>query len=203
MRNREGGSEEESNDGGKDMKVLLAGATGTLGVPLVRALIAGGNDVIGLSRTPCKRDMLRALGAESLVADVMDQQALLKAVDGLEADAVIHQMTALKKIPTRHRDMAATDALREVGTANLLAAARLLGARRFVTQSFFMGYGYGDWGERILTEDDPFAPPGGVPSSGTSPRCARLNARPSPRKGSTASPCATAPSTVPAGARSR
>jgi nucleoside-diphosphate-sugar epimerase len=160
MRNREGGSEEESNDGGKDMKVLLAGATGTLGVPLVRALIAGGNDVIGLSRTPCKRDMLRALGAESLVADVMDQQALLKAVDGLEADAVIHQMTALKKIPTRHRDMAATDALREVGTANLLAAARLLGARRFVTQSFFMGYGYGDWGERVLTEDDPFAPPG-------------------------------------------
>ena len=139
MRNREGGSEEESNDGGKDMKVLLAGATGTLGVPLVRALIAGGNDVIGLSRTPCKRDMLRALGAESLVADVMDQQALLKAVDGLEADAVIHQMTTLKKIPTRHRDMAATDALREVGTANLLAAARLLGARRFVTQSFFMG----------------------------------------------------------------
>jgi nucleoside-diphosphate-sugar epimerase len=115
------------------MKVLLAGATGTLGVPLVRALIAGGNDVIELSRTPCKRDMLRALGAESLGADVMDQQALLKAVDGLEADAVIHQMTALKKIPTRHRDMAATDALREVGTANLLAAARLLGARRFVT----------------------------------------------------------------------
>jgi nucleoside-diphosphate-sugar epimerase len=45
------------------MKVLLAGATGTLGVPLVRALIAGGNDVIGLSRTPGKRDMLRALGA--------------------------------------------------------------------------------------------------------------------------------------------
>jgi len=35
MRNRGGGSEEESNDGEKDMKVLLAGATGTLGVPLV------------------------------------------------------------------------------------------------------------------------------------------------------------------------
>jgi nucleoside-diphosphate-sugar epimerase len=27
-----------------------------------------------------------------------------------------------------------------------------------VTQSFFMGYGYGDWGDRVLTEDDPFAP---------------------------------------------
>jgi nucleoside-diphosphate-sugar epimerase len=68
-------------------------------------------------------------------------------------------MTALKKIPTLNRDMARTDALREVGTANLLAAARSVGARRFVTQSFFMGYGYGDWGDRVLTEEDPFAPP--------------------------------------------
>jgi nucleoside-diphosphate-sugar epimerase len=160
MRNRGGGSEEESNDGGKDMKVLLAGATGTLGVPLVRALVTSGHEVIGLSRTPGKLELLRTLGAELLVADVMDPEALLKAVEGLKADAVFHEMTALKKIPTRHRDMAATDALRIQGTANLLAAARLMGARRFVTQSFFMGYGYGDWGDRVLTEDDPFAPPG-------------------------------------------
>jgi nucleoside-diphosphate-sugar epimerase len=142
------------------MKVLLAGATGTLGVPLVRALIAGGHEVIGISRTPAMRDNLLTLGAESLIADVMDRAVLLEAVAGLEADAVIHQMTALKKIPTRHRDMAQTDALRGVGTANLLAAARLVDAHRFVTQSFFMGYGYGDWGDRVLTEEDPFAPPG-------------------------------------------
>jgi nucleoside-diphosphate-sugar epimerase len=141
------------------MKVLLAGATGTLGVPLVCALIAAGHEVIGLSRTPDKRHLLRTLGARPVIADIMDPTALLNAVDGLGADAVLHEMTALKKIPTRHRDMAATDALREVGTANLLAAARLVGARRFVTQSFFMGYGYGDWGDKVLTEDDPFAPP--------------------------------------------
>src|SRR5215212_9485949 len=97
------------------MKVLLAGASGTLGVPLVRALVAGGHEVIDLSRTPGKGDKLRTLGAEPLIADVMDRTALLNAVDGLRADAVIHEMTALKKIPTRHRDMAATDALREVG----------------------------------------------------------------------------------------
>jgi len=142
------------------MKVLLAGATGTLGVPLVRALVASGHDVIGLSRTPVKRDKLRKLGAEPLIADVMDGTAVLNAVDGLRADAVLHEMTALKKILTQHRDMAATDALREVGTANLLAAGQLVGARRFVTQSFFMGYGYGDWGDKVRTEDDPFATPG-------------------------------------------
>jgi nucleoside-diphosphate-sugar epimerase len=141
------------------MKVLLAGATGTLGGPLVRALLAASHEVIGLGRTPGNRDKLRTLGAQPLIADVMDRAALLDAVAGLKADAVLHEMTALKKIPTLHRDMARTDALREVGTANLLAAARSVGARRFVTQSFFMGYGYGDWGDRALTEAYPFAPP--------------------------------------------
>src|SRR4028119_1786494 len=102
----------------------------------------------------------RALGAEPVIADIMDQKALLNAVDGLEADAVVHQATALKKIPMRHRDMAATNAPREAGTTNMLAAARVIGARRFVTQSFLTGYGYGDWGDKVLTEDDPFAPPG-------------------------------------------
>jgi nucleoside-diphosphate-sugar epimerase len=145
---------------GKGMKVLLAGATGTLGVPLVRALVAGSHEVIGISRTPAKRDLLRTLGAKPLVADVMDQTALLNTLEGLKADADLHEMTALKKIPILHRDMARTDALRIQGTTNLLAAARMVGARRFVTQSFFMGYGYGDWGDRVLTEEDPFAPPG-------------------------------------------
>ena len=46
------------------MKVLLAGATGTLGIPLVRALVAGGHEVIGLNRTLGKGEKLRALGAE-------------------------------------------------------------------------------------------------------------------------------------------
>ena len=33
------------------MKVLLAGATGALGVPLVRRLLAAGHEVTGLTRT--------------------------------------------------------------------------------------------------------------------------------------------------------
>jgi uncharacterized protein YbjT (DUF2867 family) len=98
---------------GTGMKVLLAGATGTLGTPLVRALFAAGHEVIGLSRTPGKGEKLRSLGAEPVIADIVDQKALLNAVDGLEADVVVHQATALKKIPMRHRDMAATNALRE------------------------------------------------------------------------------------------
>lgn len=89
-----------------------------------------------------------------------DRVALLAAVDKLTADAVVHQLTALKKPPVRHRDMAQTNVLRTSGTANLLKAAGILGAHRFVTQSMVFGYGYGDHGHKHITEDDPFGPPG-------------------------------------------
>lgn len=143
------------------MKVLVAGATGALGVPLVRALIASGHEVLGMTRTPGKCGFLTSLGAQPLVADVMDRYSLLRTVDRLQADAVVHVLTALPKSgPLRHRDMYQTDALRDTGTANLLTAARAIGARRFLAESMTLGYGYGDWGEQVLTEEQPFAPPG-------------------------------------------
>lgn len=140
------------------MRVLLAGASGAIGTPLIRALTEHGHEVIGLGRAPSSRERLRSLGVEPVIADVLDQDALLAALKGVRADAVIHELTALKKAPLRHRDMYQTDTLRVRGTTNLLAAARAIGARRFVTQSYFGGYGYFDHGPALLTEDMPFAP---------------------------------------------
>lgn len=116
------------------MKILVAGATGTIGVPLVQELLACAHWVSGLTRDPGKRQLLTSLGAEPVVADALDRDNLLRAVDGLTADAVIHQLTALKKPPVHHSDMAQTDKLRTFGTANLLEVARTFGAHRFVTQ---------------------------------------------------------------------
>jgi nucleoside-diphosphate-sugar epimerase len=138
------------------MNVLLAGASGAIGVPLTRHLIAAGHRVVGLSRTPINHETLRALGAETVVADAIDRDALLRAVDGLQADAVIHQLTALKNASPRLRADDPTSALRVRGTSNLLDVASLVGARRFLTQSLIFGYGYGDHGTRELTEHDPF-----------------------------------------------
>ncbi len=135
------------------MKVLLAGASGVYGRHVADALAGAGHEVLGLGRGP-----------ENVVrADILDREALLRAVDGRAADVVIHAATALRKPPVRHRDMTATDALRVEGTANLLAAAREMGARRFVAESMVFGYGFGDHGERPLTEADRFAPPGRDP----------------------------------------
>jgi len=143
------------------MKVLLAGATGAIGIPLTRQLLAHDHRVLGLTRDPSAAGRLAALGARPVVADALDRDGLLRALDGLAADAVIHELTALRKPPLRHSGMALTDRLRTEGTTNLLAAAEALGARRFLTQSFILGYGYRDHGARLLTEQAPFGRPAG------------------------------------------
>ena len=145
------------------MKVLVAGATGALGTPLTRLLLSAGHQVVGLTRTPANATRLADQGAHPVVADAMDSDALLTALRGVTADAVVHALTALKKPPMRHHDMEATDALREQGTTNLLAAARQVGANRFVAESMHLGYGFGDWGDQVLTEAQPWAPSGNTP----------------------------------------
>jgi nucleoside-diphosphate-sugar epimerase len=143
------------------MKVLLAGADGALGTPLTRLLIARGHTVLGLIRNPSGAPILRSRGVEPIVADALDREGLLRAVDGHSADAVIHELTALKRPPLRASGMTMTNRLRTEGTANLLTAAARLGANRIVTQSIVLGYGYRDHGERMLTEADPFGIPAG------------------------------------------
>jgi nucleoside-diphosphate-sugar epimerase len=143
------------------MRVFVAGANGALGTPLTRLLIARGHSVIGLIRDPAGAAGVRALGAEPIAADALDRDGLVRAVTGLTADAVIHELTALRKPPLRASGMALTNRLRIEGTANLLAAADRLGAKRIVTQSIILGYGCRDHGDRIITERDPFGVPAG------------------------------------------
>jgi len=143
------------------MRVLLAGASGAIGMPLTRRLIAHGHEVLGLTRDRTDTGPLAALGATPVVADALDRDGLLRAVDGLSADAVVHELTALRTPPRRYSGMTPTNRLRAEGTTNLLAAADVLGAERFVTQSIVFGYGFADHGTRVLGEDDPFGVPAG------------------------------------------
>ncbi|MGY0235706.1 NAD-dependent epimerase/dehydratase family protein [Longispora urticae] len=143
------------------MNIFLAGATGTLGRPLVRQLLDDGHRVLGLTRDAAGARRLAALGVTPVVADALDRAGLLRAVEGLSADVVLHELTALKKPPLRHADMAMTDRLRVEGTANLLAAARVLGAHRFLTQSIVFAYGFGPVG--AVTEDSPLGGDDGTP----------------------------------------
>lgn len=138
------------------MNVLLAGATGAVGVPIVRALRAAGDRVTGIVRSETGARLMQSLGAESIHADVLDRDALLRAVDRLEFDAVVHEVTALKKPPTGFSGMSGTNDLRVRGTRHLLEAAHAVAASRFVTQSIVVGYGCRDHGGAALTESAPF-----------------------------------------------
>jgi nucleoside-diphosphate-sugar epimerase len=120
------------------MKVFVAGATGTLGNQLVPMLVANGHDVVGMTRTGAKRDQLRSLGAQPVVADALDAEAVGRAVGEAEPDVIVHQLTAIPpKLNMRRfeREFALTNRLRTEGTDHLLTAAQALGVKRFVAQS--------------------------------------------------------------------
>ena len=121
------------------MSVFVAGGSGTIGIPLVRALVAAGHQVTALTRSPDKQADLRALGATPAVADALNGAALMAVVEAAHPTHVIHQLTALPKDgPRRPGDLDATNRLRIDGTLNLLDAAVNAGARRFIAGSFAM-----------------------------------------------------------------
>ena len=141
------------------MKVFVAGATGALGKYLVPALVTQGHDVVGMTRTPEKADLVRQLGADPAIADGLDAEAVGSAVGRAEPDVVVHQMTALSSIDLRHmeKSFAQTNRLRTEGTDHLLAAARAAGATRFIAQSY-AGWPSARTGGPIKTEDEPLDP---------------------------------------------
>jgi nucleoside-diphosphate-sugar epimerase len=124
------------------MRVLVAGATGAVGRPLARALIAAGHEVSGLARSESARSRLVELGVQPVPADVYDPR-LDDAVGAAFPDVVMHQLTALphRIDPFRlDRDLAATNRLRTEGTTALLRAAKAVGARRFIAQGLAFAY---------------------------------------------------------------
>lgn len=125
-----------STESVEPLRIFVAGATGVIGVRLVPLLVAAGHTVAGMTRTAAKAGALRALGAEPVVCDVYDAEALTAAVVAFAPQAVIHELTDL---PDDAAQIAAgrmaNARIRREGTRNLLAAARAAGARRFLAQS--------------------------------------------------------------------
>ena len=142
------------------MRIFLAGATGAIGGRLVPLLLEAGHEVTGTTRSPAKADMLRAAGAEPVIADGLDRDAIVAAIAAARPDAIVHQLTALGDLTSlRNLDgaFALTNRLRTEGTDNLLAGAREAGTRRFIAQSF-TGWPYARTGGPVKTEDDPLDP---------------------------------------------
>src|SRR5215207_2492194 len=145
---------------GAIMRIFIAGATGAVGRRLVPLLGANGHEVVGTTRSAHKVSDLRALGAEPVVLDVLDAEAVGRAVSEAGPDVVVHQATALSDLSNlRNLDeaFAETNRLRTFGTDNLLAAAKAAGARKFVAQSF-AGWPYAKEGSAVKDEEAPLDP---------------------------------------------
>ena len=143
------------------MRVFVAGATGAIGRPLVKRLVALGHQVTATTRSQAKTDLLRSLGAEPVVVDGLDEVAVGQAVARAEPAAVIHQMTALAGLNDfKHWEasFARTNELRTRGTDILLAAALAARAERFVAQSYTSWTTAPNSTSSPSTEDDPLDP---------------------------------------------
>jgi nucleoside-diphosphate-sugar epimerase len=147
------------------MKVFVAGASGVLGRALLPQLVAQGHEVVGMTRSGSKQDLIRSLGARPVVADALDPDAVAQAVASAQPEVIVHELTALSgKLSARdmrHPDRASvaimTNRLRTEGTDHLLAAGRAVGARRFVAQSF-TAFRWARTGGSVLSEADPIDP---------------------------------------------
>jgi nucleoside-diphosphate-sugar epimerase len=120
------------------MRVFVTGATGALGRHLVPGLIAAGHEVTATTRTPAKVAQLREAGAEPVILDGLDREAVIAAVLAASPEVIVHEMTALadmRSLRNMDRVFAATNELRTRGTDNLLAAAERAGTRRVIAQS--------------------------------------------------------------------
>jgi nucleoside-diphosphate-sugar epimerase len=147
------------------MKVFVAGATGAIGRQLVPQLVARGHEVVGMTRSASKQDLVRSLGARPVVADALDPDAVAQAVASAEPEVIVHQLTALSgpmsirdaRRPDRAVAVRMTNRLRTEATDHLLAAGRAVGARRFVAQSIAV-LQFARTGRPVYTEDDPLDP---------------------------------------------
>jgi nucleoside-diphosphate-sugar epimerase len=142
------------------MRIFLAGAAGAIGRRLVPLLVAAGHQVTGLTRNPHKAEEIWKAGAKPVIADALDAQAVMSAVEQARPEVVVHQLTAIPaKLDLRRidRDFALTNRLRTEGLDNLIAAAKAAGCGRVIAQSY-AGWPFAREGGAVKSETDGLDP---------------------------------------------
>ena len=138
------------------MRILIAGASGAIGRPLVRRLRANQHEVFALTQSPASAPSLKEIGAEPVIADALDAAAVKAAVGRTRPDAVINELTSLPQHYTPAEMKAAAERDRKVrteGNINLLVALQDAGVRRYLLQS--SGFWYAA-GAGLADESVPF-----------------------------------------------
>jgi len=128
------------------MRVLLAGATGAIGRPLIRGLKQNGHSVFCLVRSAESTRTVGDMGVEALIGDALDAASVRAAVAQARPDAVINELTSLPRhyTPAEMKSAAERDSrVRREGNINLLAGMRESGVRRYILQASGFWYAPG------------------------------------------------------------
>src|SRR5260370_38406089 len=134
-----------------------------IGGPLIKLLTAAGHEATALTRSEAEWRPLRDAGAEPVICDALNSEALRSAAVAAHPQAVVNPPTAPpRRISPRQigRDLAATSRLRGEGARNLMAAAAAAGAAHVVAQSVAFAYApddsaAGTAGGALRREQDP------------------------------------------------
>jgi nucleoside-diphosphate-sugar epimerase len=118
------------------MRVFLAGASGVIGRRLIPRLVQAGHVVGGMTRSSDKTELLAQLGAEPILCDVFDRDALIKAVREFEPEVILNELTDLPDEVEKIGDHAELNArIRTEGNQNLIEAARQSGSPKILAQT--------------------------------------------------------------------
>ena len=118
------------------MRAFVTGGTGFIGRRLVRQLLARGDRVLALARTPQGAAELTACGATPVLGDLSDTCALCAGMK--DCDTVFH-LAGWYKLGAR--DQRAAEPTNITGTRTVLTLAAELGIRRIVYTSTVAIYG--------------------------------------------------------------
>ena len=126
------------------MKVLVTGATGFLGRPVVRRLAIEGHTLFALARPNGEVESLAAYLAGVRRGDITDPLAMARAADGVEA--IVHLAAEISHWPARRNAMMRTNAY---GTRVVAEAAKTAGVERFLHCSSVSAVGYSSDGNPL------------------------------------------------------
>jgi nucleoside-diphosphate-sugar epimerase len=142
------------------MKVLVTGGTGAIGKFLLPLLLENKHEVVAITRSASKAPLLEDSGITAVVVDPLDKVRLTAEVRRAEPEVIIHQLSALTGAVNFRKfdqEFALTNRFRTEVTETLLIAARTIGTKRFIAQSY-CGWPYAKKGGPVKTEEDPLDP---------------------------------------------
>jgi UDP-glucose 4-epimerase len=142
------------------MRALVTGGAGFIGSNLVDALVERGDDVVVVDNLATgKRENLKgalAGGAELVEESITDPAAMVKLAERVSPDAIFH-FGAQIDVRKSAADPAWDASINVIGTINMLEAARVSGAGRFVNSSTG-GAIYGEGQQIPAPESHPVVP---------------------------------------------